>query len=196
MSRLTEFDLTRLNAKAYRKRVREVAEHAIDRAYSDIDEKVAQALDNTIKQVVPALLGLRRGFGDRWELNRTNGIDREHPLGTRLRQAAQSAAERFVTEALEGFTPGEQMKASVRAAYKHALTRAGEEMAAKFAYDAAAEWAEDVVAEMMAGKDVEAGPTRQELLAMLADWREAHEQGEIDGSAVVARTDEILSAGQ
>lgn len=143
--RLSEYDLEKLSAKAYRKRVKERVEQAIAEAYEDIDGRVRAVLDRTIEDVVPALLGLRYNWG-KWELNRTNGIDREHPLGVALREEAQIAAERVVTAAIAGFTPTRQMMTTLRKEYTERLLYSAREAAGTIAAQNATAWAEEVVA--------------------------------------------------
>lgn len=134
----------RLNSQAFRKRVTALAEEGIAEAMNEVEQTVRKEITNAAAGIVPAVLGLRHSWGE-YEINRTNMIDREHPLGVAYRQAAAEAATRIVTEAIKDFEPSKKMLQAIRSAYSETLMYECEERARVIAVEQADTYATEIV---------------------------------------------------
>ena len=140
----------RINGVAYRRRVKNLVEQELATLYDDLEVAVETEIMRAAKDIVPAVLGMRRHFGE-WELDTVNG--KRTPVSVELVSCAEGVALKIVSEAIKDYEPPKAMLTAIRSAYRDALLRACEETAVIIALEHASEWGVDFVNETLAAMD-------------------------------------------
>ena len=147
----------RLKTDAFKKQVVELVEQELGEAMENLEQTVSAEISGSVRHIVAASLGLRQD-GWRtggWEINRTNGVDKGHPLGIAYRDAAETKALEIVTKALKDLKPTKAMLAAIRKEYNEQLTYLTREIAGNIAAQHASEWGEAFVNAELAKLDLE-----------------------------------------
>lgn len=143
----------RINSDQFRKEVTELVEQELQRALDNVEQTVGAEVTRLVPEIIPALLGLRKDhWGTGYEINRTNSIDAEHPLGIAYREAAREKAMEVVIEAIKDWEPSKKMIAAVRTEYADHVGYMTRDAAAQKAAQDATEWAETFVNDVLDGK--------------------------------------------
>lgn len=163
----------RINSDQFRKEVTELVEQELQHTLENVEQTVREEVTRLVPNIIPALLGLSHRWGE-WEIQRTNGIDREHPLGVAYRQAAADAASAAVAEAIKDWKPSKKMIAAVRTEYADHVWYMTRDAAAQKAAQDATEWAETFVNDVLDGKfETSGAPSDQakDVLRQIAEGK-------------------------
>lgn len=166
-------EIPKLNSEQFRKEVTELVEQELTLALESIEETVRNEVTKVVPQVIPAILGLKRGsFGSKWEIDYMNGRREGHPLGAEFMAIAQEKAAEVVTEALKDWKPSKGMIAAVRKEYTDAMDYAARDAAQAAAAQDASSWAEKFVNDVLDGKfDTPGRPAKEAVLREIAEGK-------------------------